>query len=182
MAEPEVEIKFTYQDYLQMPGDKRYELIGGELYMVPSPDFAHQRILRDLGFLLWEFVKEHNLGVVLYAPFDVVLSEEDVVQPDILFVSKSRSEIITEKNIHGAPDLVIEILSETTAEWDRTIKKKLYAKYGVREYWLVDPKAKSIEVMVLGKRGFETMQVYPQGTSLISPLLPGLAISIKEIF
>ncbi len=144
-------IKFTYQDYLLLPEDKRYELIEGELLTVPSPDVEHQELSRDLEHILWEFVKQNNLGSIFNAPLDVVLSEEDVVQPDILFVSKERAHIIKEKNIQGAPDLVIEILSPATSERERTLKRKLYAKYGVKEYWIVDPEEKSIEVMALTK-------------------------------
>lgn len=173
-------IKFTYQDYLLLPEEKRYELIEGELFMVPSPDVEHQELSRDLEQILWEFVKRNDLGTVFYAPLDVVLSEEDVVQPDILFVSKERSHIIKEKNIQGAPDLVIEILSPATSERDRILKRKLYAKYGVKEYWIVDPEEKSIEVSTLGKKGFKTIGIYK--TSLQSPLLKGLFIDLSEIF
>ena len=101
----------------------------------------------------------------------MVLSEEYVLQPDILFISKERSHIIAEPNIQGAPDLVVEILSPATAERDRGLKAKIYAKYGVREYWLIDPNKNTIEVMALGETGFETIKIYEPGESLESPIL-----------
>ena len=179
---PKTRVKFTYEDYLQLPEDKRYELMEGEFYMVPSPGWSHQTILKRLFRILDDYVTSQRLGEPRFAPLDVVLSEEDVVQPDILFISKERFYIITERNIQGAPDLVIEILSPGTAERDRGLKKKLYAKYGVREYWIVDPEAKSIEVTVLGEKGFETVQVCKMGEVLSSPLLRELSFNLKEMF
>lgn len=128
-------VKFTYEDYLLLPKDKRYELIKGEIYMVPSPTPVHQWESKRRFLALDDHVSEHTLGEVYYAPLDVVLSEEDVVQPDLLYISKERSHILTEKNIQGAPDLVVEILSPGTAERDRTLKRKLYARHGVLECW-----------------------------------------------
>ena len=104
-------IKFTYKDYLQLPEDKRYELVEGEFFMVPSPNYYHQVISKRLFRTLDDYVRKFGLGEVLYAPLDVILSEENVLQPDILFISKERFNIITNKNIQGAPDLIIEILS-----------------------------------------------------------------------
>jgi len=131
--------KYTYEDYLKTPEDKRYELIEGELLMTPSPITSHQRISRKIEFLIEKFVTENDLGEVFYAPYDVHLDDENVVQPDIMFISKGRSKIIGEKNLLGAPDLVVEILSESTAYRDLIQKKKLYAKFGVKEYWIVVP-------------------------------------------
>lgn len=175
-------IKFTYQDYLQLPEDKRYELIEGELYMVPSPGTYHQHISRNLGFILWPFIRERDLGVLFNAPLDVVLSEENVVQPDLLFVAKGRLSIITEQNVRGAPDLVIEVLSPATAERDLGIKTKLYAKYGVEEYWIVDPQKRTVEVLALGEEGYNSIGVYDEHSPLKSPLLEGLLVNLKEVF
>ena len=102
--------KYTYNDYAAMDDDKRYELIEGELYMVPAPGFYHQTISMNISHPLKKFIKENNLGAIIYAPFDVVLSETDVVQPDIIFVSKGKLGLITEKNLRGAPDLAIEVM------------------------------------------------------------------------
>ena len=172
----------TYDDYASLSDDKRYELIEGELFVVPSPNFSHQSILRNLGFTLWNFVKENSLGLVFYAPFDVVLTEHDVVQPDIIFVSTERKNIITDKNIQGAPDLVVEILSSGTRERDILVKKGLYAKHGVKEYWIVDPGAKTIDVMVLKGDKFATHGIFFPEDTLESPLLSGFTPSLEEVF
>ncbi len=181
---PKATIKFTYEDYKNLPESetKRYELIEGELLMVPSPSFEHQDISVRLEFALYEFVRKHDLGTVLDAPLDVILDDENVVQPDIIFISKARSQIIHQEAIRGAPDLVIEILSPSTGERDRTMKKKLYARAGVPEYWLVDPESKTIEVLTLSETGFERVALYRENEILASPLLQGLRISLAEIF
>ncbi|PIU23934.1 MAG: restriction endonuclease [Chloroflexi bacterium CG08_land_8_20_14_0_20_45_12] len=178
----EVKVKFTYEDYRHMPDDKRYELLEGDLVMAPSPVEYHQRISGNLQFLLQKFVRERNLGFVYDAPFDVVLSEENVVQPDILFVSREHSPIITAENIKGAPDLVIEITSPATEYRDREIKRKLYANYGVKEYWLVDLDKETIEVMELSEGGFKTAAVYTKGEKVQSPTLVGLSFDPREVF
>lgn len=175
-------LKFTYQDYLHLPDDKRYEILEGELVMAPSPIIKHQRVSGKLTIFLAEFVQRNNLGEVFTAPCDVVLSQEDVLQPDILFISRQNSSIITEKNVQGAPDLVIEILSPATEYRDREIKRKIYANFGVKEYWLVDPDKQTIEVMVLGKVDFKTAGVYSTGSRLSSLLLKELSIDLGEVF
>lgn len=174
--------KYTYDDYAAMDDDKRYELIEGELYMVPAPGFYHQTISMNISHSLKRFVKENNLGTVLYALFDVVLSETDVVQPDIIFVSKERMDLMTEKNLRGAPDLAIEILSTTTRERDKLVKKRLYREYGVKEFWIVDPDKRTIEIMVLKETGFETLGIYFIDDELTSPLLRGFNLNLKEVF
>jgi Uma2 family endonuclease len=176
-------IKFTYKDYKSLPESetKRYELIEGELIMVPSPNTYHQRISGNLVFLLRDFVKKNKLGEVFYAPLDVHLGE-NVVQPDILFVSKAHSKIITEEEILGAPDLVIEILSPATSERDQTYKKTLYARHGVQEYWIVDPQEKTVEVMTLGKEEFENSGSYGKMDTMKSPIFPGLTINLCDVF
>jgi Uma2 family endonuclease len=177
-------IKFTYKDYKNLPESetKRYELLEGELVMIPSPTTYHQRISWNLERILGDFVAKHDLGVIYDAPLDVVFSQEDVAQPDIFFISKAHSQVITDENIQGAPDLIIEILSPATADRDRTYKRTLYARHGVKEYWIVDPADKSVEVMTLGQKGFETVQLYKMGQTLSSPLLKGFSLLIKEIF
>ena len=176
-------VRLTYQDYINLPeSDTRYELIDGELYVAPSPTTAHQTILLELIAALRAFVKTSDLGRVFVAPLDVILSNEDVLQPDILFVSKNRENIITEINIQGAPDLVVEILSPGIADRDRTIKRARYFIHGVQEYWIVDPQAKTIEVLTTGQDDFETVQVYGENTSVASPVLEGLVIQLQDIF
>jgi len=187
VAELGARIKFTYEDYKSLPESetRRYELLGGELVMVPSPTEYHQRISGNLEFILRQFVRGRDFGHVYDAPLDVVLGEgkeREVVQPDILYISRERSRIITEEEIRGAPDLVIEILSPATAERDRTYKKTLYARHGVKEYWIVDPGARSVEVFSLGEKGFELVKAYGADEVLTSPLLPGLAVPLKDVF
>ena len=151
--------------------------------MSPSPREAHQDAAIEIGSILHIFVKRHNLGRVYSAPFDVVLSDTDVVQPDLLFVSRERLHIITEDNIQGAPDLAIEILSPSTSARDKGYKRDLYAKHGVKEYWQVDTDAKLITVLSLNAYGdYDVAAVYGIGQTLTSPLLPGFALNLDEIF
>ena len=176
-------VKFTYEDYINLPEseERRYELIAGEIHMVPSPTPNHQSCVFRLAKVLDDFVLEHELGSVHIAPLDVVLSKEDVLQPDILFISKGRESIITERNIQGAPDLVVEVLSPGTADRDRTLKRTRYLKFGVREYWIVDPESKSIEVLKAGQSDFETVRVYSEGATATSPILEGIQVDVTTI-
>lgn len=187
MAEVAKKIKFTYEDYKSLPESetKRYELLGGELIMVPSPSTYHQRISGRLWSILRTFVVRRKLGEVFYAPLDIVLGEgeeREVVQPDIFLIFKERAKIIAEEEIRGAPDLVVEIISPGTEARDRHYKKTLYARHGVREYWIVDPEAKTIEVYTLGGEGFKLVKAYKADEILKSPILPGLEVDLKEVF
>ncbi|GBD97708.1 hypothetical protein BMS3Abin06_02609 [bacterium BMS3Abin06] len=174
--------KYTYKDYLKTPEDERHELIGGELLMTPSPVPRHQRISRKIEFVLEKFVTENDLGEVFYAPCDVYLDDENVVQPDIMFISKERLNIIGEKNIQGAPELVIEIISESTAYRDFVQKKKLYAISRVKEYWIVIPEEESIEVYVLKDNIYTLYKAYGKEETLESLSLRDLKIGLKSIF
>jgi len=174
--------KYTYEDYVKTSDDKRYELIDGELLMTPSPFTRHQRISRKIEFILEKFITENNLGEIFYAPCDVYLDNENVVQPDILFISKDRMNIIGEKNIQGAPDLTIEIVSENSAYRDMVLKKKLYARSGVKEYWIIIPEEKEIEVYILAENAYKLYATYGNESTLESPLLKDLRIGLKEIF
>jgi Uma2 family endonuclease len=175
-------LQFTYQDYLLLPEDKRYEIIDGDLLMTPAPTTYHQRVLGHLYRFLDDHVREHDLGEVLFAPCDVYLSEVDIVQPDVLYVSKARLGILEEKYVRGAPDLTIEVFEKATAARDRVLKAKLYAKYGVKEYWLVDLQAKSVEVLLNAEAGFERQALFAASEILRSSLLPQLRISLADVF
>ena len=143
------------------------------MVLVPSPPVYHQRVLGNLMFVLCRF------------PLDVVLGEGDereVVQPDIFFISKEREKIIAEEEIRGAPDLVIEITSPATEDRDRHYKKTLYARHGVKEYWIVDPKEKTVEVYALDTKGFELVKGYEANENLESALLPELKVDLGEVF
>ena len=177
-----IDTRLTYDDYCLLPNDgKRYEVIDGELFVTPSPLTRHQLVVMNLLYYLVDFVKKHGLGEVYPAPLDVVLSPNDVVEPDILYVSKARAAIVTEKNVQGAPDLVVEVLSESTAKIDRTTKLKLYARFAVREYWLIDPIKLSAEVYRLGPEGFELASQLPAGDALTSPLFPGFSLPLRKL-
>jgi Uma2 family endonuclease len=152
-------LKMTAEEYFGLPDDGRqYELIDGVLHMVPSPLTFHQKVSIELAFLLMAFVKQHSLGEVYDAPLDVHLSGSQVYQPDLIFISREREAIITRQRIEGAPDLVIEILSPGSADRDRGVKMQNYARYGVREFWLVDPETRRFEFYV-GRGGrFEAVE------------------------
>ena len=178
--------KPTYEDYLNIPGDDRYELIDGELILVGSPNEAHQTTDASLGARMYFFVEDRDLGRVYHAPFDVLLTDPDgsvnVVQPDLIFVSKERERIITPANIQGAPDLLVEILSPSTRRLDTTAKLELYARHGVREYWIADPVARTVAVMLLRDGEYETVGKYGVEDTLVSPTLQGLSVSLDRIF
>ena len=175
-------VRFTYEDYLNTPEDKRYELLDGELIMVSSPNIPHQRTERKLGTRIDRFVEGRDLGEMFFSPTDVILSDTDVVQPDLLFVSHERMHIIAHNAIHGAPDLVVEILSPSTARRDLTFKRRLYAKYGVKEYWQVNIDERRVTVLSLGDNDYEVAAIYGSGETLTSPVLPGFTLAIDEIF
>ena len=177
-----IDTRLTYEDYCLLPNDgKRYEIIDGELFVTPSPLRRHQKGLANLLYYLTDFVKKHDLGEVYPAPFDVVFSQYDVVEPDILYVSKARASVITEKNVQGAPDLAVEILSESTSKIDRTTKLKLYARYRVEEYWVIDPVVLSAEIYRLAPGGYELAAQLNSSQSLTSPLFPGFTLPLIKL-
>ena len=175
--------KYTYEDYLKTPDDVRYELIEGELIMIPSLLTRHQRISGRLFAIIYAFVTENNLGEVFAAPYDVVLDEHNVFQPDIIFISKDNLHIITEKNIKGSPDFIIEILSQSTGYRDAIQKKRLYARFGVKEYWIVAPDDKLVEVYYLKDKGeYQLLKTYSENDIIESQIIRGLKIELNRIF
>ncbi len=174
--------KLTYADYRATPDDERYELIDGELILAPAPRISHQMIQSSVAHRLLQFVYESGAGYVFLAPTDVALSDTDVVQPVILFVSNERARIITENDIQGAPDFVIEILSPSTARRDRGIKRALYERHGVKEYWMIDPASETVLVLLLGVNGFEFGGEYGAGDTIRSAVLSGFTIELNEVF
>ena len=177
-----VTTKLTYEDYLKTSDDERLELLDGVLTLPPAPNTAHQSVQTELGWRLARFVRERDLGHVFFAPTDVVLSNTDVVQPDLLFISRERAEFITPANIQGAPDLIVEIRSDSTAERDEILKRRLYAEHGVEEYWLVNPEAAAIAVLRLGGQRYSETALYTAGQTLASPKLHGLSIPLDHLF
>ena len=182
MVDAKPKTKLTYEDYRNTPDDERWELLNGELVMAPSPKTTHQEISGNLFFLLRLFVGQMALGRVFVAPLDVVLSDRNVLQPDVLFVSSQREHIITEDNIQGAPDLVVEVLSPSTASRDWRIKLDLYAQHGVREYWVVDPDGQRIWVMAGSDGQLNEVANYGRDDTLTSPTLTGLSANLDQVF
>ena len=183
MATAQPVFKFTYEDYRTAPPDKRYELLDGELLLNPAPNLKHQSVQVRLGSRLGRFVEEKALGCFFFAPCDVVLSDTDVVQPDLLFVSHARAHLlIGGDNVQGAPDLVVEILSPTTAERDRGYKRALYAKHGVKEYWLVDPAAETVSILRPRASALEVARTFGRNETLRSPLLAGVQLDLDDVF
>ena len=174
--------KLTYQDYANMSDDERYELINGELILVPAPNISHQRSNIKLGVQITIFVDQHELGEVFLAPTDVVLSDTEVVQPDVLFISKERQHIITEANIQGAPDLIVEILSPSTAKRDWEAKRDTYAKHGVKEYWVADPATKIVWLLLLREGALQIVETCASGDTLASPTLEGFSVAVDDLF
>ena len=182
MTTPNPRVKFTYRDYVNAPEDKRYELLDGDLVVVPPPSQRHQYIVLELAVMLRDFVKRNDLGRVVVAPFDIVLSDTNVLQPDVVFISHDRSRLLTDANMQGAPDVIFEVLSPSTAERDRTVKRTLYARLGVQELWFVDPQFETVQVLDLVSDDFETISTRHRNQTLTSPLLEGLSVDLSVIF
>ena len=185
MATQTGHLKLTYEDYRFIPDDgKRHELIDGEHIMSPSPTTKHHRIARALLTALTNFLHDHPLGEVFIAPYDVVLSDFDVVQPDLVFVSAAQADIVTEANIRGIPAMVVEILSEGNRKLDETIKRQRYEHYGISEYWIIDPALDQVKVYRLtdGHYGQALVLSLDAQELLTTPLLPNLSLPLATLF
>ena len=177
------EILLTVDDYKSLPGQgPRYELINGELVMAPAPNRFHQDVSRNLEEILLRYLRNHPIGVIYQAPFDVYLDETNVFQPDLVFVSKARRSILTDVGAEGAPDLVVEVLSPSTRKVDETDKKGVFAKAGVTEYWLVDPEEKAIRIYALGEDVETPVATHERADKFERALLPGLVFELEQIF
>ena len=179
-------VRLTYDDFLLFPDDgKRHELIDGEHYVTPSPNIRHQAILGNLYFLIRSWLEQHPVGRAFMAPLDVVISNFDVVEPDLLFVSRERApDILTVKHVTGAPDIVVEIGSPATRKRDETIKRRLYERSGVAEYWVIDPDLEVVRVYRNqdGRFGRPVELRAESGDVLATPHLEGLEIELTRIF
>ena len=183
MATPQPVVKFTYDDYRATPADKRYELLDGDLIMVAAPNLKHQTVQLELATHLRQFIRDRALGKLFIAPCDVVLSDTDVVQPDLLFISRGREHLLSGgENVRGAPDLVVEILSPATADRDRGHKRELYGRHGVLEYWLVDPMAETVSIHHQRAGALAATHTFGREETLRSPLLAGLELRLDDIF
>ncbi|HEV3454943.1 MAG TPA: Uma2 family endonuclease [Thermoanaerobaculia bacterium] len=185
MASIDARLKLTYDDLELLPNDgKRHEIIDGEHFVTPSQTPRHQDVAGRIYFHISVYLRQHPLGWVYLAPVDVVLSPIDVVVPDLLFISNERRSILTAENVQGAPDLVIEVLSDGTRRTDEVLKRKLYERFGVVEYWVADPEVDRSRIYrseddIFGRAVELSAEA---GDSLTTPLLPGLAVPLAEIF
>jgi len=179
-------VKLTYDDFVHFPDDgRRHELIDGEHYVTPSPSTRHQGISGNLFLLIGNWLEEHPVGRVFYAPLDVVFSHFDVVEPDLLYLSNERAaQVITPLHIRGVPELVVEIASKGTRKRDETIKRRLYERMEVSEYWVVDPAIDVVRVYRREGDRFGRPQELSREASdvLTTTLLPGLDLPLTRIF
>jgi Uma2 family endonuclease len=179
-------VKLTYDDFLHLPDDgRRHELIDGEHYVTPAPIRKHQAIVMNLGSLIWIYLQQHPIGRVFGSPLDVILSDFDVVEPDLSFITHQRMrEIEPSSWIKGAPNLVVEIVSPNTRKRDETIKRRLYERFGIDEYWVIDPELDTIKVYRRTADRYErTAELSVEnGDVLTTSLLPGLDLPLAKIF
>lgn len=179
-------VKLTYDDFVRFPDDgKRHELIDGEHHVTPSPNTRHQRISAKLLVTIGAWLEDHPIGQVFHAPYDVVFSDIDVVEPDVLYLSNERAaQVLTPLHARGVPEIVIEIASRGTRKRDETSKRRLYERVGVSEYWIVDPE---IDVVRIFRREGDSFArplelAREAGDVLTTPLLPGLEIRLARVF
>jgi Uma2 family endonuclease len=173
----------TVEHYKNLPETgPRYQLIEGDLHMAPAPNRYHQDISRNLEFILLNFLKDHPIGVLYDAPFDVYLSETDVFQPDIVVVLNPNRGLLTDAGCEGAPDFVVEILSPKTRRLDLENKKRVYDRHGVQELWIIDPEPREVLVYRFGSGAGEPAERFQQSDTVTSPLLPGLVVALEEVF
>ena len=173
--------KQTYADYLQTPEGSGFQLLDGVVMESPSPVYSHQSFVKKFFLEINDFVEENKLGTVEFAPLDVYFDDENCVQPDILFITEKRKHIITKKNIQGAPDLVVEVVSGTR-NIDTVKKKQLYEKFGVKEYWIVFPEEETVAVYTLSGNCYQSLGNFQKSGILHSHILTGLQIDLKNIF
>ena len=175
--------QWTYEDYRRLPEDGIiYEIIEGELHMAPAPIPVHQDSSSEMLTALRVFSKQHSAGKAFAAPLDVILPGiAEPVQPDVLFIAKERLHIVKPTRIEGAPDLIVEVLSPSNAHIDRGKKFRAYARAGVREYWLIDPHTRTIELFGLRDGVYHLLGNYAAGASVRSEVLPGFEVKVDEI-
>jgi Uma2 family endonuclease len=176
--------QWTYADYLRLPDDgKRYEIIKGVLYVANAPSYEHQYAVGEIAFALRLFIKQHQSGVILAAPFEVHLAENTKpVQPDILFIPADQQPPAGTQVFVGVPALIVEVISPSSIRLDRTVKFDTYEQVGVAEYWLVDPKAHLVEVYTLARGEYALFGQYTGDEVITSAVLPGLQIKASSLF
>lgn len=174
--------RMTYADYVKIDDNNRYEILHGELCMVPAPSTDHQSVSRNLEFLIWNFVKKKGIGKIFDAPIDVVFDDDEVFQPDIVFIKSENQGIIHKTAIHGIPDLIVEIVSPSSAFYDTVEKKEIYRKCGVKEYWLIFPEERVIEILTLERGEYLEFCKSKKAGIVKSKMLEGLEINSQEVF
>ena len=178
-------LKLTYDDFLLFPDDgKRHELIDGEHYVTASPNMKHQQVLLNLTLLIGNWLAAHPIGRMFFAPFDVLFSNFDVVEPDLLYLSNARlADVATPQHIRGAPELVVEIASPSTRSRDETVKRRLYERFAVAEYWVVDPDIDVVRIYRRDGSGFGRATELRRDSNdvLTTALLPGLEMPLARI-
>ena len=173
----------TVAEYRNLPETgPRYQLIEGDLYMAPAPNRFHQDISRNLVVLFANYLLRHPIGVLYDAPFDVYLTDFDVFQPDLLIVLNENRKILTDAGAEGAPNLVVEVLSPKTRQLDLVNKKRVYARMGVKELWIIDPDKKEVAIYRFDQDPTDPVATLSGEMEVSSPLLPGLAIALPDIF
>jgi Uma2 family endonuclease len=173
--------RWTYEEYYRLDDDQRYEIINGNLLMMPAPFTFHQDWSRELTWILVNHVKRNKVGKVYVAPTDVVLDEENTVQPDLVFVATANLAIIQPRAIFGTPDLLVELVSPGSVRRDRSDKSDLYARFGVKEYWIGDPANQSLEIFLLKDGRYELHCAAEVQGKLTSQVLAGLEFNLAEI-
>lgn len=171
----------TYEDMVALPDDNlNRELIGGELIVTPSPTTSHQLAVGEILFQLTLYARKHG-GLALTSPMDVLITQHDVLQPDVLFVTAEHRDRIRDPYIGEPLDLVVEVSSPSTRQIEHLRKRELYEGFGIREFWLVDQEARRVEVYRLGKERFETPLLLGIDDVLTSPLMPGFELPLKPV-
>jgi Uma2 family endonuclease len=183
MSIPRTGARVTYEEYRNLPETgPRYQLIDGELILSPSPNRRHQQIVARIFFAIFGYLKVHRIGEVYIAPLDVILSNWDAPQPDLIYVSEGRKNVLVPEGISGAPDLCVEVLSPSSRRLDLGRKRALYARHGVREYWVVDPERNTVDVDRFEKDSTSPVEKLEAGGTLKTDLLPGFSLSLREVF
>ena len=177
-----LEKKATVADYERLPVGAPYQLIDGELVMTPSPTPFHQSIALNLAIVLGPFIIQNRLGKLFMAPLDVYLSDEDVYQPDLIFIRAERARNLQKDKLRIIPDLIVEILSPSNAYYDFTRKKEMYCERGVEEYWIIDPEMETVEIM--RKKGdlYQTEKMLKGDAQLESGMFAGFQMKLSELF
>lgn len=176
-------VALTVHDYMAMPEGPPYsQLVEGELIMSPSPHWRHQKISRRIQGVIDRYLLDHDIGELFNAPMDVILNERNVYQPDVLFFRYKGKAKLGQRCIEGAPDFVVEILSDSTAHLDTGRKLGIYAASGVNELWTIDPEAKEVAVYDLSKSADQPQTTHAGKATFMSQTFPGLTFSCAEIF